>query len=140
MPDVPPGRLAPRIIPRGFMDAPACITGRLRMSAGEALAAAAPAPPEATGMEIGAPAPTLPAAPPVGAGTEMAGSEIPPGTPLGAAIAGAPIPMTAAITAVRDAIATEFCAVTAVFRSVAVFIGSCLLPKIPLKIPPMPET
>ena len=92
---------------------------------------AAPAPPEAAGMEIGAPTPMLPEplpeTPPVGAETEIAGSEMPPGIPLGAAIAGAPIPMTAAITAVSDAIATEFCAVTAVFRSVAIFIRVLLL-------------
>jgi hypothetical protein len=80
------------------------------MSADEAPTDDAPAP-GATGMEIGAPPPTLPATPPVEAGIEIAGSEMPPGMPLGAAIAGAPIPMTAAITAVRDAIATEFCTV-----------------------------
>src|SRR5579883_1383561 len=113
MPEVPPRWFAPRITPNGFMDAPACIAGRLRMSAGVAPTDGEPAAPGATGMESGAPAPTSPETPPVGAGIEMVGSEIPPGMPLGAAIAGAPIPMTAAITAVRDAIAAEFCAVTA---------------------------
>src|SRR5579885_3836185 len=114
------------------MEAAECMAGRLRMSAGEAPTDATPAPPGAAAMETGAPAPMLPETPPVGAGIEMVGSEMPPGIPPGAAIAGAPIPMTAAITAVRDAIAAEFCAVTAVFKSVATFIGSCLVPQIPL--------
>src|SRR5579883_1767360 len=109
-------------MPRGFMLAPACVVGRLKMSAGDTPGAPGlAAPPILIGIEAPTPVPPTPPEtdPPPAAGIEIAGSEMPPGMPVGAAMAGAPMPIAAAKTAVNEAIAIEFCAVTAVFRSVA---------------------